>query len=182
MPQSTVDPSYNLSYVIRVTGLKADTIRTWERRYGLPTPKRTPGGHRLYSQRDIAILQWLTARLDEGMRISAAVALWRELSEQGQDPLATGQETRTVPSTPPAPLDHVRAAWLRACLAFEEAGAEQTLNQAFALHDVETVCLQVLAQGLHEIGELWYRDQITVQQEHFATELAVRRLHALPYC
>lgn len=179
MPAIQNIPVYRLSTVLERTGLKADTVRAWERRYGLPAPQRTKGGHRLYSRRDIATLQWLTARLEEGLRISAAVALWRELSDQGQDPLSAWPWVRTTSGPPASPLDHIRAAWLNACLAFDESGARQLLNQSFALHDVETVCLQVLCQGLYEIGELWYRDRATVQQEHFTTELAVRRLHAL---
>lgn len=172
-------PVYRLSTVLERTGLKADTVRAWERRYGLPVPQRTKGGHRLYSQRDIDTLQWLTARLEEGQRISAAVALWSELSDEGQDPLVVWPRVRTTSGLPVSPLDHIRAAWLNACLAFDESGARQLLDQSFALHDVETVCLQVLRQGLHDIGELWYRDRATVQQEHFTTELVVRQLHAL---
>ncbi|MBN1317671.1 MAG: MerR family DNA-binding transcriptional regulator, partial [Anaerolineales bacterium] len=42
-------PVFNLKVVIKETGLKADTLRVWERRYGLPGPNRTAGGHRLYS-------------------------------------------------------------------------------------------------------------------------------------
>jgi DNA-binding transcriptional MerR regulator len=38
-------PTFNLKAVVRETGLKPDTIRAWERRYGLPHPKRTAGGH-----------------------------------------------------------------------------------------------------------------------------------------
>ncbi len=48
-------PAYNLKVVLKETGLAADTLRAWERRYGLPMPQRTAGGHRLYSQRDIEI-------------------------------------------------------------------------------------------------------------------------------
>ena len=66
---------------------KPDTLRAWERRYGLPQPKRTAGGHRLYSQRDIDTLKWLVARQNEGMSISRAVELWNRLKEEGQDPL-----------------------------------------------------------------------------------------------
>ena len=42
------EPTFNLKVVIRETGLKPDTLRAWERRYGLPDPQRTEGGHRLY--------------------------------------------------------------------------------------------------------------------------------------
>ena len=40
-------PAYNLMVVLKETGLKADVLRAWERRYQLPSPQRTPGGHRL---------------------------------------------------------------------------------------------------------------------------------------
>ena len=55
-------PAFNLKVVLKETGLAADTLRAWERRYGLPSPNRTAGGHRLYSQRDIETVKWLMKR------------------------------------------------------------------------------------------------------------------------
>ena len=90
-------PTYNLGAVLRETGLKADTLRAWERRYGLPPPQRTSGGHRLYTQHDIGTLKWLMARQQEGLSIARAVDLWRQIEGEGQDPLvALGA---SVPST-----------------------------------------------------------------------------------
>src|SRR5512144_2011880 len=81
-------PAFNLKAVLKETGLAADTLRAWERRYGLPTPDRTAGGHRLSSQRDIETLKWLTARQAEGLSISRAVDMWNEQTASGTDPLA----------------------------------------------------------------------------------------------
>ena len=170
-------PTYNLKAVIKETGIAADTLRAWERRYGLPMPDRTPGGHRLYSQRDIEIIKWLMAKQGEGLSISRAVDMWNELTASGQDPLPA-----PVPQMTPLPganLDSVRQSWLEACLDFNESGAEQVLNQAFAVYPLETVCIEVLQRGLNEIGEMWYHAKGTVQQEHFASALAERRLDAL---
>src|SRR5574342_864696 len=86
MPSTT--PAYNLKVVLKETGLTADTLRAWERRYGLPVPERTPGGHRLYSQRDIETIKWLMKRQAEGLSISRAVDLWNEQLSSGVDPLA----------------------------------------------------------------------------------------------
>ena len=47
------EPAFNLKVIIHETGIKADTLRAWERRYDLPQPARTAGGHRLYSSYDI---------------------------------------------------------------------------------------------------------------------------------
>jgi methanogenic corrinoid protein MtbC1 len=170
-------PTYNLKVVLKETGIAADTLRAWERRYGLPMPERTPGGHRLYSQRDIEIIKWLMAKQSEGLSISHAVDLWNELTASGQDPLPAPVEQ--VISIPSANLDAVRQAWLDTCLDFNESAAEQVLNQAFALYPVETVCVEVIQRGLNAMGEMWYHAKATVQQEHFTSALAQRRLDAL---
>jgi DNA-binding transcriptional MerR regulator len=51
------EPLFNLKAVVQQTGLKPDTLRAWERRYGLPSPARSGGKHRLYTQRDIEVLR-----------------------------------------------------------------------------------------------------------------------------
>ena len=182
MPISTT-PTYNLKVVLKETGIAADTLRAWERRYGLPMPQRTPGGHRLYSQRDIETIKWLMAKQREGLSISHAVDLWSELTASGQDPLpATASKAMSIPqiaSVPSSNLEAVRKQWLEACLSFNENDAEQILNQAFALYPMDSICIDVLQKGLIEIGEMWYHSQATVQQEHFTSALAHRRLDAL---
>lgn len=80
-------PTFNLKAVVQETGIKPDTLRAWERRYGLPEPNRSSGGHRLYSQNDIDTLLWLMSRQNEGMTISRAVDLWRSLESEGRNPL-----------------------------------------------------------------------------------------------
>ena len=77
------NPIYNLSAVLRETGLTADVLRAWERRYELPKPQRTPGGHRLYSDYDVATIKWLQSRQTEGLSISRAVELWKEIVARG---------------------------------------------------------------------------------------------------
>ncbi len=166
-------PLYRLGYVLEETGLQADTIRVWEKRYGFPMPRRTGGRHRLYSRRDIRALQWMKARLEEGMRISKAIRLWRDMEAQGIDPL-TADLPKGVPE-----LEKVCSEWILACLDFDEPRAEALLDAALESFPAEKVCLQVLRQGVHKIGEMWYRAEATVQQEHFASELAMRRLHHL---
>ena len=93
-------PTYNLKVVLRETGIKPDTLRAWERRYGLPQPERSAGGHRLYSQYDFETIKWLIARQGEGLRINRAVKLWRSIEESGQDPLKAMPKAGS-PAQPP---------------------------------------------------------------------------------
>lgn len=180
-------PLFTIKAVAHETGLKPVTIRAWERRYGLPEPQRAEGGSRRYSRRDIALLHWLVARQAEGLPISQAVAMW-ELVDDHAAALLPFLET--LPNGSPSPpdaapvggtpqLDELRRRWVEACLRFDQTAAEQTLAQAFALFPAETVAHVVLREGLAEIGAGWYRGAITIQQEHFASALTLRRLELL---
>lgn len=177
--------TFNLKAVVQETGLKPDTLRAWERRYGLPQPDRTDGGHRIYSQRDIDLLKWLIARQKEGLNISHAVALWNQIEESGDDPFNSHGYHSNDPIIPTAVgnsgnnLAGLRDAWLAACKAFDERKAEKILAEAFSLFPTETVCFDLLRQGLAEIGMGWYEGTVTVQQEHFSSALAIRRLETM---
>jgi methanogenic corrinoid protein MtbC1 len=177
-------PAYNLKVIVSETGIKPDTLRAWERRYGLPHPQRTKGKHRLYSQHDLELIKWLMARQSEGLSISRAVKLWKQLEEEGQNPLlvygeAAEEGTAVTPAVTGSRIEEIRQNWIDACHQFDESAAERVLAQAFAIYPPETVCLQVLMQGLSTIGKQWYEGTATVQQEHFASALAMRRLHTL---
>ena len=175
-------PTFNLKAVVRETGLKPDTIRAWERRYGVPTPRRTAGGHRLYSQRDIDLLKWMNARQHEGMSISRIVDMWKALEGEGKDPLQVTSHSMMVQNASPGELGELvraRQEWTQACLNFDALRADQMLAQAFAVFPLENVVLEVLLRGLTEIGEGWYRGDVTVQQEHFASTLTARRLQTM---
>ncbi|MGD8794201.1 MAG: MerR family transcriptional regulator, partial [Anaerolineae bacterium] len=178
------EPFFNLKAVVQQTGLKPDTLRAWERRYGLPTPERSEGGHRLYSRRDIDIIKWLIARQQEGLSISRAVDLWQQLEASGRDPLRApmpiGAPTPVrVPQAMGETIVELRESWIDACLRYDERLAEQILTQAFALYPPEVVSVDLLQKAVAEIGDSWYQGDVTVQQEHFCSGLAIRRLEAL---
>ncbi len=187
MQQTKNTPTFNMKAVVRETGLKPDTLRAWERRYGLPDPGRSEGKHRLYSQRDIDTLKWLMLRQQEGMSISHAVELYHRLEAEGQDPLlvksqaipAASVVTASPLSISGGKLADFRREWVAACKDFDEFRSEQVLAEAFALYSPEQVCFELLRAGVHEVGEGWYRGETTVQQEHFTSELAIRRLEAM---
>lgn len=176
-------PIYNLKVALRETGIKADVLRAWERRYGLPKPQRSPGGHRLYSERDIAIIKWLIAKQNEGLSISSAVELFREKEILSQDPLEEAvqveQPTQLAVFSTDLSLDALRNTWLKACIDFNEPLAEQLLNQAFSLYPLEVVLSEIIQKGMRDLGEKWFNGEATVQQEHFTSALVLRRLETL---
>jgi len=54
------------------TGVSVETLRAWERRYGVLRPVRSRGGHRRYSAADVERVMWLINRLTSGERIAQA--------------------------------------------------------------------------------------------------------------
>src|SRR5262252_6287899 len=72
-------PLFNTKAVVHQTGVPAPTLRAWERRYGILSPRRGENDYRLYSERDIMMVLWLRERVESGMTISQAIALLRSL-------------------------------------------------------------------------------------------------------
>ncbi len=172
-------PVYNLKVAIKETGLTPATLRAWERRYGLFTPQRSTGGHRLYSEDEINLLKWLVERQKEGLSISRAVELWRSRSNKSPAQIPISPVSQTIPGMGEGMLDQLCQNWCEACLAFNEPEAELSMAKALAITTPEVVCAQVLQKGLAELGRGWYAGTVSVQQEHFASALVARRLNAL---
>jgi DNA-binding transcriptional MerR regulator len=177
MPDS--DHIYNLKAVMQEVGINAATLRAWERRYDLPKPQRSPGGHRLYSRQDIEMLNWLVARQAEGLSISHAIELWKAQHEPGHNNTLLMESATAATGMGDDVHSALRERWISACAAFDDVSANHILDQAFALAAPETICAEVLQKGLAQIGEGWYSGSISVQQEHFATSIANRRIGSL---
>jgi DNA-binding transcriptional MerR regulator len=165
--------------VINEVGINPVTLRAWERRYGLVKPKRSPGGHRLYSRQDIEMLKWLIERQKEGLSISSAVEMWRSQQQDHQEISRQIQTPVSEIGTGETMLDELREQWLSTCFAFDDQAANRTLDQAFVVAAPEMILSEVIQKGLAQIGELWNVGSISIQQEHFATAIAIRRVNAL---
>jgi methanogenic corrinoid protein MtbC1 len=147
----------------RRVGVPVESLRAWERRYGLLAPERTQGGFRLYGEDDVARVLAMRANLDRGL--SAAEAARLALAD------AVGEAS-------PAPVRD--AAELVAALdRFDESAAQTALDQLLATLTLEVVLRDVLMPYLHELGERWERGEASVAQEHFASNLVRGRLMAL---
>lgn len=80
--QYSDQPTFNTKAVVLQTGVPAPTLRAWERRYALLIPERANNTYRLYSERHVALIHWLKERVDSGISISQAAALFRHLEER----------------------------------------------------------------------------------------------------
>jgi len=181
-------PLFNTKAVVRQTGVPAPTLRAWERRYGIFSLKRTEHAYRLYSERDIALIQWLKARVDAGMTISQAVAWLRMLGMPTPGHAAASASSIETPETRSiaapaidAPLDLTRlsTALVTSFQALDEALAQQLLASAFSVYTVEDVCLRLIAPTLYRVGELWESGALSIAVEHFASNIISVQLSSL---
>ena len=91
-------PLYGIGTVARLTGLKSDTLRVWERRYGLGASYKSATGRRQYTQSDLDHLQLVSALVKQGVRIGEIAASDRKTLEV----LLEQQNQRAVKSLPPS--------------------------------------------------------------------------------
>jgi len=74
-------PLYSIGTVARLTGVKPDTLRVWERRYQLGASHKSPSGRRLFTQADLEHLQLVAALVASGTRIGEIASSGRRTLE-----------------------------------------------------------------------------------------------------
>jgi DNA-binding transcriptional MerR regulator len=88
-------PVYSIGAVAQMLGIPPATLRTWEERYGLLVPERSPGGHRVYSRDQVEQLRFVKAQLDSGMSPADAHRLLAERAAAGSGSLGAPQAAET---------------------------------------------------------------------------------------
>ncbi len=152
----------------RRTGVQADTIRAWERRYGLVDPKRSSKGYRLYSSADEEVIGAMRELTAKGVAAAEAAALARR-----------GAEAPAAPSLgaldPAAQARRLR----RALEGFDEEEANAILDECLAGLSLAKVLADIVPAAMAEIGSRWQDGEATVAQEHFASSVVRGRLLGL---
>jgi len=108
-------------------GVSPNTLRSWERRFGYPTPQRTAGGHRQF---DLAEIEALRQAFEETHNVSSAISVARERG--------------SGPSSP----TRLRSALRR----FDEVEADRILEESLAVRSVERTVEEVLLPSIDGLG------------------------------
>lgn len=151
----------------RRTGVQADTIRAWERRYGLVEPRRTSKGYRLYSSADEEVVRAMRELTAKGVAAAEAAALARRSAEA--PPASLGA------LDPAAQAHRLR----RALEAFDEEEANAILDECLAGLSLARILDDIVPAAMAEIGSRWRDGEATVAQEHFASSVVRGRLLGL---
>jgi len=158
---------YPLRAVIRRTGLSADVLRAWERRYGAVRPVRSSGGQRLYSADDLERLALLQRATAAGHSIGEIARLDRDALER----LLDGAGRR--PTETAATIDAIVRDLMSAVERLDADALEAELKRAALQLGSVAVVDDVLPRVLRVVGDRWHRGALTPAHEHLATQ-AVR--------
>lgn len=120
-------PGIRTNAAAEVLGVSPNTLRSWERRYGYPVPKRTPGNHRNY---ELVELQTLRDALADTGNISSAI----ELARQRQAAPASGSNL------------------LAAFESFDEDAADRSVEESLAIRPLERTVEEMLLPAVDELA------------------------------
>ena len=161
---------FTIKVVSERSGVRPVTLRAWERRYDFLEPERLENNYRLYSERDIQVVRWITHRLSDGLSISAAVREYQAMRSQGVWPEALPTlETPNPVHTPDFPPAHYAEMLYDAFAAHDESRVKKILNSVQMMFELETILFEIFQPCLYQIGEAWYHGQIRIATEHFAS-------------
>ncbi len=161
---SETEDRWRIKEFAGLVGVQEETLRAWERRYGLLQPERSGGGYRLYSPADERRIRSMQAHMARGLAAAQAAAL------------AVAESAREIVA-PVEPAELLQAL-VDATEAFDATRLDTLLDASFRRGSVAGI-RDVVLPLLGEIGTRWERSELSVGQEHFASHLIERRLLAM---
>ena len=167
-------PRYNIKAVVQQTKVNISTLRAREQRYGVPHPNRSEHGHRLYSERDIALIKWLKQCTEDGLAISQAVAMLDELNVARM----VAEPVRT-PAPMPTGWGDLREQLMNALVAVDLRQAHMIVNMTCTMYPLNTVVLELFCPLLVDIGQRWANGHVCIAEERIVTNFIRQRLLSL---
>jgi len=157
---------YSIKELEKLSGVKAHTIRIWEKRYKLINPKRSATNIRCYSDSDLKKIMNVAIVNNSGVKISHIARLpLSELNKLVQQQSESGEELAT-------PIDKLTIATIE----MNERVFNKTLKKLETSMKFEAIVTEVLYPFLENIGILWQTGEITPAQEHFVSNLIRQKL------
>lgn len=172
-------PSNGLLWGVGAVSTRLDiarpTLRTWDRRYGLGPSLRTAGGHRRYTETDVARVQLMNKLLDSGVAAAQAAHIARTAGE--------GSLSDGTASARPNVISRRRASGsvsslMRATMALQSDELSRAFSVLLQRRGAVEAWDQVFAPFLIEIGDLWASGELGVECEHLASSVLAAELRA----
>jgi MerR family transcriptional regulator, light-induced transcriptional regulator len=158
---------YSIKDLERLSGVKAHTIRIWEKRYGIVSPQRTDSNIRFYCDTEVKKLMNVAILQHHGYKISKLAGLDPdELSRKVM-------EVSIVTNGHDSQVENLVVAMIE----MDEAKFEKLLNQSIIKEGFENMVFKVLHPFFEKIGVLWQAGSINPAHEHFISNLVKQKIY-----
>ena len=157
---------FSIKDLENLSGIKAHTIRIWEKRYNVLEPTRTDTNIRLYDLASLQKLLNITLLHNHGYKIS-------KISKYPPEKIP--QLVREIVSDKSA-KSHAISAFKMAMMNFDHTKFFSTYNTLLAEKSFREVFYEVFIPLMTELGLLWQSDTITPAHEHFLSYLIKQKL------
>ena len=167
---------YLISTVSKRSGVKSDLVRAWERRYQAVTPTRTAGGHRVYTDQDIARLKLLNQATSNGHSISQIAQFSLDdlknllKNEPGEITPASNRQVHSGGDRMHLAEDYIEKCYA-AVLAFDAKMLESHFEHAIVELGSEVFIEHLLTPLLTRIGERWKTGELRPVHEHMTSSV-----------
>lgn len=153
---------YSIKQLELVSGIKAHTIRMWERRYNLFTPQRTDTNIRRYTSLDVQLILNISQLLRNGYKISKLAS--KSLDEIVGLTLQNSINTSLSKENELEPL-------ILSLLSFDQQSFKRVLTKKIVDGGLEETYESLILPLLYRIGTLWQTDMLKTTHEHFVTNI-----------
>ncbi len=157
---------YSIKELEQLSGIKAHTIRIWEKRHQLIEPQRTTTNIRSYSDDDLKKIINVAVLNNNGVKISKIVKL--SLAEINQQVVELSESKNDI--------DIYIEQLIVAMIDMEEEVFEKLLGSLTLKFGFEKTMLEIVYPFMEKIGVLWLTDNITPAQEHFISHLIRQKI------
>lgn len=151
---------FNIRDIENLTGIKAHTLRTWERRYGIIMPLNIPGKHRMYDNNDLKQILRISTLYHGGYKISKIAGM--SLDEMAINTLQLERKTN---------FEVFINRFIEFTIDMNEAEFKKLFSELRESIDEKNLYLHIIFPVLQRIGNLWMVGNILPVQEHFASNL-----------
>jgi MerR family transcriptional regulator, light-induced transcriptional regulator len=159
---------YSIKAVAQATGLTVETLRAWERRYGIVAPNRDASGRRVYRPEDVLRLRRLREATERGHPIGRLAGL----NEEALAALLNESTDRRTRAATNAFVERI----LDSAQRFRWTECEQTLTLAIAMLPPAQLVGDVLQPLLREVGDRWHRGEFAISQERLVSTIVRRHV------
>lgn len=159
---------YSIKDLEQLSGIKAHTIRAWEQRHKLITPKRTSTNIRFYSDDDLRVILNVSILLEHDWKIGQIAKLApEEIAKSALD--ADPYEGNYAYE-----LSELKLSTLN----FDIERFETIMSTCIDKHGMHDTFQKVIGDYIQELGKLWLSGSVSISQEHFMSSMIRQKLYS----